>query len=127
MPQTKTFSQFRNCHNGQDIVLIATGPNLSRLRYTRQCSAVGYSKIECKPANILNNSIPKIKAGWDTFKEFACKNFPKTEIISINPIGLAGLFNDFDSYSGQSILPSLYADSNSLVGAIPVQEYPVQH
>jgi hypothetical protein len=32
--------------------------------------------------------------GWNEFKKFASIYYPKTEIISINPIGLKGLFKD---------------------------------
>ena len=31
---------------------------------------------------------------WKLFKQFADKFYPGTEIISVNPVGLAGLFND---------------------------------
>ena len=33
-------------------------------------------------------------ASWKEFKEVAAKHYPKTNIISINPVGLRGLFRD---------------------------------
>ena len=60
------------------------------------CADVGYSKIENKSPDVLNASVHKIKTGWNAFKEFACKNYPNTKIISINPIGLKGMFSDIE-------------------------------
>ena len=36
----------------------------------------------------------KIINGWEKFKKFASRFYPDIEIISINPIGLKGLFHD---------------------------------
>ena len=33
---------------------------------------------------------------WYELKEFACQYYPGTEIISVNPVGLRGLFKDLD-------------------------------
>lgn len=43
----------------------------------------------------LNNE--RILYGWLKFKEFAKKYYPNTEIISINPKGLIGLFKDIST------------------------------
>lgn len=32
--------------------------------------------------------------GWSEFKEFACQFYPNVEIVSINPVGLKGMFKD---------------------------------
>ena len=33
--------------------------------------------------------------GWQTFKKFAQEYYPETELISVNPVGLKGLFDDY--------------------------------
>ena len=58
------------------------------------CAEIGYSKIEKKSSETLNKSIYKIKIGWDEFKKFATEYYPDTKIISINPVGLKGMFLD---------------------------------
>lgn len=39
-------------------------------------------------------NVPKMKAGYARMKMFAKQHYPDTEIISINPVGLKGLFRD---------------------------------
>lgn len=43
-------------------------------------------------AQLTNNSI----AFWKSLKEFAETYYPDTEIISVNPVGLRGMFKDLD-------------------------------
>lgn len=38
--------------------------------------------------------IPLVKKGWNLFKEFAETRYADTEVISINPVGLKGMFKD---------------------------------
>lgn len=40
----------------------------------------------------LKGDLPKILQGWKNFKSFANHHYPVTDIISINPVGLKGLF-----------------------------------
>lgn len=59
------------------------------------CSELGYfdsSNPNVSPS--LKHDMPRILEGWDSFKSFAEHFYPETEIISINPIGLKGLFKD---------------------------------
>lgn len=39
-------------------------------------------------------SVDKVIEGWEKFKNFKNTYYPETEIISINPVGLKGLFKD---------------------------------
>ena len=48
-----------------------------------------YEKIPCKCIDV-----PRIKIGYAKVKAFAEHHYPGTKIISINPVGLKGLFND---------------------------------
>ena len=53
------------------------------------CTNIGhFDNVE----STLNNE--RIYYGWIKFKEFATKYYPHTEIISINPKGLKGIFKD---------------------------------
>lgn len=53
------------------------------------CSNSGHFN---KQKNSLN--IDKVLEGWKNLKEFAAIHYPDTEIISVNPVGLKGLFKD---------------------------------
>ncbi|MDR0408584.1 MAG: glycosyltransferase, partial [Campylobacteraceae bacterium] len=39
-------------------------------------------------------SIPIVKNGWRDFKQFVKQMYPNTEVISVNPVGLKGLFKN---------------------------------
>ena len=54
------------------------------------CSLNGY--YDSKDKN--NLATQKVIEGWKKLKEFAQTYYPDTEIISINPIGLKGIFKD---------------------------------
>ena len=51
-------------------------------------------------------AVDNVLEGWKQMKEFAKTYYPDTEIISINPIGLKGLFNDIyqnvDEFSSET-------------------------
>lgn len=49
---------------------------------------------EYKPSYDLNEAFDGIYHGWLMFKKFVQKHYPNTEIISINPKRLKGLFTD---------------------------------
>lgn len=40
--------------------------------------------------------LPGIMDGWEKIRDFAHDYYPETEIISVNPIGLRGMFKDLD-------------------------------
>lgn len=44
--------------------------------------------------NLESWNLPRMKYGYARVKEFAEQYYPETEIISINPVGLKGLFRD---------------------------------
>lgn len=60
------------------------------------CTSSGYfDGSQQKWINMVEkNSIPKWRLGYEKVKEFTERFYPDTEIISINPIGLKGLFHD---------------------------------
>ena len=41
-----------------------------------------------------NLAVNEVIDGWKRMKEFAETYYPDTEIISINPVGLKGVFKD---------------------------------
>ena len=41
-----------------------------------------------------SNVHPELKHGYECIKKFATAFYPETEIVSINPVGLKGLFKD---------------------------------
>lgn len=63
------------------------------------CTENGYFNNEEK--NYLN--IKPVIDGYYKFKEYAQIHYPDTEIISINPVGLEGLFNDIFIEEGKYV------------------------
>ena len=57
------------------------------------CSDVGHFHAERADVKNSNNLSYQMKS-WILFADFAKKYYPQTEIISINPVGLKGLFKD---------------------------------
>jgi hypothetical protein len=54
--------------------------------------------LERQMNSALGQSLkPLLLDGWARLKRFAQVNYPETEIISINPIGLKGLYIDVDA------------------------------
>lgn len=62
------------------------------------CSDIGYFDSD-KPgvSPSLQQDIPHILKGWQAFKQFAEHFYPDTEIISINPVGLKGMFKEIEN------------------------------
>ena len=59
------------------------------------CSQAGHFFDESKTReDVVKDSKLKLVEDWKDFKRFAELFYPKTEIISINPVGLKGLFRD---------------------------------
>ena len=50
-----------------------------------------------------NMEYPKQKKAWIRLKAFAEDYYPDTEIISVNPVGLKGLFNDIYTSNNQYV------------------------
>lgn len=63
---------------------------------------VGCDVSESGHFNQKNNTLDcsRVKLGWLKVKEFRDIYYPKTEIISINPVGLVGIFKDIYSKDG---------------------------
>ena len=66
---------------------------------------VGCDVSESGHFNQRNNTLDcsRVKLGWLKVKEFRDIYYPKTEIVSINPIGLNGIFKDIYSKDGSYI------------------------
>lgn len=58
------------------------------------CTTAGYA-YDKKDTNFLKPD--RIISAYKKFKEFAKKYYPDIEIISINPVGLKGIFRDMNS------------------------------
>ncbi len=58
------------------------------------CSSEGYFDNKGKKTPILDKHLQDIYDGYVKIKEFTEKQYPDTKIISINPVGLKGLFED---------------------------------
>jgi len=54
------------------------------------CSASHFDKSKTAP------SLNYMTKYWHDFKEFAELYYPETEIVSVNPVGLRGMFKDLD-------------------------------
>ncbi len=87
------------------------------------CSADGYFDGTKQIADVTQpGGIPIWVKGYQKLKEFAERFYPETEIISINPVGLKGLFRDvytesyledhpeFDRSSCEILEPALYEE-----------------
>jgi hypothetical protein len=59
-------------------------------------SSDGYFTNEVQSVSLetMRTSLKQIMLGYRKFKEFAVRWYPKTEIISINPVNLKGMFKD---------------------------------
>lgn len=49
----------------------------------------------------------RLKYGWFKMKEYIERHYPDIEVVSINPVGLKGLFNDFYTQSYANANPEL--------------------
>ena len=56
------------------------------------CTNSGYYNNSSLTKNPLN--VDRVILGWNKIKEFGRIYYPDTEIISVNPVGLKGLFNE---------------------------------
>lgn len=60
----------------------------------------------------------KMFLGYKKFKEFAQRYYPETEIISVNPIGLKGLFKDVYTQSYINDHPDIAKENIEIIGDI---------
>ena len=61
------------------------------------CSDTGYfDDNKNSISSSLKGDLPNILQGWQNFKTFANHLYPNTEIISVNPVGLKGVFQDIE-------------------------------
>ena len=61
------------------------------------CSDTGYFDNYTETiSSSLKGDLPNIFQGWQKFKTFANHFYPDTDIISINPVGLKGVFHDIE-------------------------------
>lgn len=56
------------------------------------CSSTGH--IHWDDYNLSNHEENLLLYGWKTMKKFINSNYPDIEVISINPVGLKGMFKD---------------------------------
>ena len=101
----KTFTKYKNIFQKKELVIVGAGPSLSNyiplnnkihILVGCDCNLNGYwngqpMKIQ---KDILANCLEHNKRGWSDFKKFINYHYPDIEIISINPVGLKGLFKD---------------------------------
>ena len=59
------------------------------------CSDLGYfDRDQPGVSPSLEHNMHRVLEGWSEFKKFAAHFYPDIEIISINPVGLKGMFKD---------------------------------
>ena len=61
------------------------------------CAATGHfdaATDKFKRAAYNTNAVATLKKGWLFYQEFAGRHYPETEIVSVNPVGLKGVFRD---------------------------------
>lgn len=73
------------------------------------CSDVGYFDGSSRNPNV--SLVPLIN-GWKKIKEYRDTYYPDTEIISINPVGLKGMFKDVYTKSYYEKNQELFEDNN---------------
>ena len=58
------------------------------------CTTNGYFKEQKSPIATTKEGYEYFKYGWEQIKYYIYGHYPDVEIISINPIGLKGLYKD---------------------------------
>lgn len=56
------------------------------------------------------------KKSWDSFKQMVCRMYPNTPIISVNPVGLKGMFKDVYTQSYVDAHPELLKENIKILG-----------
>ncbi len=67
--------------------------------YIVGCDCTTSGHFNNKKSKIGQDAINYVLSGWKLLKDFANRYYPETEIISVNPVGLRGLFKDL--YQGK--------------------------
>lgn len=67
-------------------------------------------------------SIPIWLEGYKVFKQFAARHYPDTEIISVNPIGLKGMFRDVYTESYLEAHPEFDRSTVEILNSADYQE-----
>lgn len=62
--------------------------------YPKEIYLVGCDTTDEDEASVEMSQMQLVKVGYARMKIFARQNYPKTEIISVNPVGLKNLFTD---------------------------------
>ena len=62
------------------------------------CTATGHFYSDGDKTGLPPNNV--IRKSYEDFKDFAHCHYPETEIISVNPVGLRGVFRDWDQSNG---------------------------
>lgn len=75
------------------------------------CSAGGYFDGS-KNQNIQNHNLSHLVQHWKNFKKYIETYYPEIEIISINPIGLKGIFKDVYTKEFVNENPTLFQNKN---------------
>lgn len=99
-------------HNGQFLYDISTQPLtdfgsivFSALQFALWTNPKRIYLVGCDCSNLghfndpnsnMDLNVGLIKLGYQRLKEFANAYYPETEIISVNPVGLKGLFKDWN-------------------------------
>lgn len=74
-------------------------PAMQFILYTNP-SKIYIVGCDCSDAGCFDNSVqqhtftPDVIKGWERLRNFASTYYPKTEILSVNPVGLKGIFKD---------------------------------
>ncbi len=66
--------------------------------YLVGCDSSNAGYYNTKPGNNVL-MVNEVVSGWHRMKEFAAAYYPDTKIVSINPIGLKGIFEDIETRS----------------------------
>ncbi len=81
------------------------------------CSSNGYWDGSIQQANetILNKAVAYNKTGWSEVQKFIKVHYPDVEIISVNPVGLRGMFKDVYTKSFIEENPELQKDDLEII------------
>lgn len=74
-------------------------------------------KHKRNPANVIDVRSGGLIKGWKAFKEFAERHYPQTEIISVNPVGLKGLFKDIYTQEYRTAHPEINFQNAVMLGS----------
>lgn len=88
------------------------------------CSSGGYFDGS-KNTNVKNHNLSYLIKDWQRFKLYAETYYPDVEIISINPVGLKGMFKDVYTQEYIDANPELFTDIGYEILEEQVNEYKI--